>query len=81
MHGILERLVDSSLEDVTPNEPSAPSSAPKVKIQEEIDAGSGKCVYGWRIDSHDIVYDFLDSYGCPRSSCPLQTPFYTNLAM
>mgnify|MGYP005871384443 CR=1 FL=1 len=81
MHSVLERLVDSSLEDAASSEPGAPSSSFRITIQQEIDAGSGKYVYGWRDDSRDMVYDFLDSFGCPGHGSQPQIPFYTNLAM
>ena len=81
MHSVLERLVDSSLEDATSSEPGASSS--RVKIQDEIDAGSGKCVYSWQSVSGDssLVFDFLDDFGGPGRHIQPQIPFYPNLAM
>ena len=83
MHSVVERLVDSSLEDATLNEAGASSSSSRVKIQQEIDAGTGKCVYGWQSGSGDspLVFDFLDTFGGQGRNSQPQIPFYPNLAM
>ena len=74
MHSVLERLVDSSLEGTTSNEP---------KIRQEVDAGTGKCVYGWQNGDDDstLVLDFLDAFGGSGGNNQPQIPFHPNLAM
>lgn len=86
MHSVLEKLVDSSLMDVTVGETEVSSSSSRVVVQREIDAASGKSVYGRRRkESGDstLIFDFLDASGSlSHNGQPQpQIPFYPNLAM
>ena len=70
MHSVFERMVDSPLEGTT-------------KIRQEVDAGTGKCVYGWQNGDDDstLVLDFLDAFGGSGGNNQPQIPFHPNLAM
>jgi len=79
MYSVLERLVDASLDEGTSGETGSSSR----EIVKEIDAASGKCVYGWKSNSRDspVLFDFLDNFGGHGGNSQPQIPFYPNLAM
>lgn len=70
MRSVLERMLD-------PN-----SNEPLVIVEQEIDPGSEKCVYGRKRDSNSqLSFDFLDAFGGLDLNDQPQIPFYPNLAM